>query len=328
MKKFLLFVLAFSFCQMGSAQRVDYSVKQVDQERSLALTRITADTDNVCMPIVERDDETVNWYTNRLVSVSPEGTKIGFLANKGDKTNVYVKRLDDNSAPVQRTNRDAVIDFNYSSDGQMICFTEKNGQTNSIFLTSAAEGFVCRQVTTGYDDYSPVFGSDISQIYFTRVENREASIWQLDAARNFLYTCGLGMNPSPVNSLRLHVVRPGNNGMCEIWSMNVKSGEEKLIIRDPSHSFSTPSVSPDGKWILMVGSSKLSVSGNASLGDFYCNTDIYVCRADGSQLTQLTYHAADDLSPAWSPDGKHIYFISQRGSADAQANVWRMDFNL
>ena len=45
---------------------------------------------------------------------------------------------------------------------------------------------------------------------------------------------------------------------------------------------------------------------------------------DGTGLMQLTYHAADDLSPAWSKDGRYIYFISQRGSADAIANIWRI----
>lgn len=56
------------------------------------------------------------------------------------------------------------------------------------------------------------------------------------------------------------------------------------------------------------------------------NTDIYVARTDGSELSQITYHAADDLSPVWSKDGKYIYFISQRGNAEGVANIWRMNF--
>lgn len=71
----------------------------------------------------------------------------------------------------------------------------------------------------------------------------------------------------------------------------------------------------------MVGSNKL-MNGSEP----YYDTDIFACHADGTQLVQLTFHAADDLSPVWSRDGKHIYFISQRGSATATANVWRMDF--
>ena len=73
----------------------------------------------------------------------------------------------------------------------------------------------------------------------------------------------------------------------------------------------------------MVGTNVL-MNGTAQYG----NTDIFVCKPDGTQLMQLTYHAADDLSPVWSRDGKYIYFISQRGSATATANVWRMNFSL
>ena len=53
---------------------------------------------------------------------------------------------------------------------------------------------------------------------------------------------------------------------------------------------------------------------------------IYACRIDGTGMAQLTYHAADDLSPVWSRCGRYIYFISQRGSASATANIWRMPF--
>ena len=74
-------------------------------------------------------------------------------------------------------------------------------------------------------------------------------------------------------------------------------------------------------WIVFVGESRIITP------DFtYKNTDLYACRIDGTNLVQLTYHAADDLSPVWSHCGKYIYFISQRGSADAVANIWRMPF--
>jgi Tol biopolymer transport system component len=88
-------------------------------------------------------------------------------------------------------------------------------------------------------------------------------------------------------------------------------------------SYASPVISPNGRWIMLVGES-LIFTGKS----YYRNTDIYVCRTDGTQLTQLTFHAADDLSPVWSRDGRYIYFISQRGSADGVANVWRMPFTL
>ena len=98
-------------------------------------------------------------------------------------------------------------------------------------------------------------------------------------------------------------------------------GIEECIVSDINRSFTTPCISPDGNWICFVGDNYLN-AGNKQ----YANTDIFACRVDGTQLTQLTYHAADDLSPVWSRDGKYIYFISQRGSVNAVANIWRMNF--
>jgi Tol biopolymer transport system component len=118
-------------------------------------------------------------------------------------------------------------------------------------------------------------------------------------------------------------VRVNSYGKGEIWRVNLSTGVEECIMSDTYRSFSTPSLSPDGQWILCVGSSPIPTGKST-----FWNTDIYVCRTDGTNLMQLTYHAADDLSPEWSTDGKYIYFISQRGSASGMANIWRMSFTL
>jgi Tol biopolymer transport system component/putative intracellular protease/amidase len=42
------------------------------------------------------------------------------------------------------------------------------------------------------------------------------------------------------------------------------------------------------------------------------NAEIYVMNADGSGQRRLTFNEVEDSSPAWSPDGTHIVFISDR----------------
>ena len=42
------------------------------------------------------------------------------------------------------------------------------------------------------------------------------------------------------------------------------------------------------------------------------NAEIYVMNANGSAQRNLTRNAADDSGPSWSPDGKRIYFVSNR----------------
>jgi uncharacterized repeat protein (TIGR01451 family) len=80
------------------------------------------------------------------------------------------------------------------------------------------------------------------------------------------------------------------------------SGHKSLTI-----SGSTPAWSPDGSKIAFT-------DWNPS----YTNEDIYVMNANGSGLTRLTGVAIGgdgdsfDVSPAWSPDGSKIAFVSNR----------------
>ena len=49
--------------------------------------------------------------------------------------------------------------------------------------------------------------------------------------------------------------------------------------------------------------------------------DLWLSTIDGNAPRQLTTHDANDSSPAWSPDGRHILFLSSRGGS---TQVWRL----
>lgn len=315
-------LLLFVFLPVISMAQVDYSVVKVNEESGINFTQITTDNDYVCMPKVRRSGRGANWLSNRIIDISIDGGKLAYLSARNNTTNIFIKEIGKQGASIQRTNRQSVLDFNYSPDGKSICFSEANGKLNQIFQTSAISGYVCRQITSGNQDYSPVYSTDMKNIFFTRMENNGASVWSYDIGSNFLSSYTKGMNPCPSKSQNsILCTRMTTDGRGEIWRVNYQTGVEECIVSDPNRSFTTPSLSPDGRWLLFVGSNAL-MNGNMS----YYNTDIFACHIDGTQLVQLTYHAADDLSPVWSRDGRYIYFISQRGSQNATANVWRMDF--
>jgi len=46
--------------------------------------------------------------------------------------------------------------------------------------------------------------------------------------------------------------------------------------------------------------------------------------ADGSDLTRLTDHPADDWGPSWSPDGLRLVFTSDR---DGDNEIYVMDID-
>lgn len=318
------FFILFLFCSdLVVAQQVDFSVVSVAEEASNELIKITSNSDCVCMPVVKRNRMGVEWLSNRILGISVDGKQLAYLSARNNATNIFLKDIDKQGSSVQRTNRQAVMDFSFSPDGKSICFSEQRGKNNQIFVTDAKSGYVCRQITSGAVDYSPNYSSDQKQIFFARQENNSISIWSYSTTNNFLSTYTSGMNPYSIKGESAYFcVRASGTGKSEIWKVNYQSGTEECVVSDPNRSFTSPSVSPDGNWLLFVGSSKIE-NGNV----IYWNTDLYVCHLDGSDFAQLTYHAADDVSPVWSKDGKYIYFISQRGDAEGVANVWRMTFN-
>ena len=78
-----------------------------------------------------------------------------------------------------------------------------------------------------------------------------------------------------------------------------------------------------------VGAPVVSPAGDAVVyavrhTDFENDTghyDLWLSAIDGGEPRRLTTHEANDTSPAWSPDGRHVLFLSSRGET---TQVWRL----
>ncbi|MGE5232768.1 MAG: prolyl oligopeptidase family serine peptidase [Acidobacteriota bacterium] len=77
---------------------------------------------------------------------------------------------------------------------------------------------------------------------------------------------------------------------------------------------SAPVVSPDGKTVVFV---LRTTDLEANKG----RTHLWAVGSDGSGLRQLTTATASDSSPAYSPDGAGVYFLSARSGS---SQVWRL----
>ena len=294
----LIFTVIVNFMAFG--QKVDYSVVNAPEEGGLSFTKVTSAGDYVAMPEVKRGFRGLNWLSNRIIDISPDGTTLGYISVRNNNTNIFLKDITKQGNSVQRTNRSGVVDFSFSPDGKSIVFSEARGKTNHVFTTAAKNGYVCRQITSADKDYTPIFSKDMKQVFFCRAEQRGLSIWGYDLNDKFLSSYFPGMNPCPMKDEDAIIVsRINSEGRGEIWKINYATGVEECIVSDPNHSFTSPTLSPDGKWILFVGDGHINLPNNK----VYYNTDIFAAKTDGSQTTQLTYHAADDLSTAWRKDG-------------------------
>jgi dipeptidyl aminopeptidase/acylaminoacyl peptidase len=75
-----------------------------------------------------------------------------------------------------------------------------------------------------------------------------------------------------------------------------------------------PAVSPDGGTVVYT---VRHTDLDADRGRY----DLWMSPVAGGPARRLTTHAANDTSPAWSPDGRHVLFLSRRGET---TQVWRL----
>jgi dipeptidyl aminopeptidase/acylaminoacyl peptidase len=76
----------------------------------------------------------------------------------------------------------------------------------------------------------------------------------------------------------------------------------------------TPGLSPDGARVVYA---LRKTDMDANKGHY----DLWWTSVSDGRTHRLTTHEANDTGPAWSPDGKHVYFLSSRNGL---SQVWRI----
>ncbi len=106
--------------------------------------------------------------------------------------------------------------------------------------------------------------------------------------------------------------------LFSLYVMDADGSNARLVANKPLEP-AAPAWSPDGEKIAFSAGIAFTV------GMTKPSADIYVINLDGSGLTQLTRESGANGSPAWSPDGKQIAFVSTRDAPDGKARIWLMN---
>ena len=129
---------------------------------------------------------------------------------------------------------------------------------------------------------------------------------------SFIETAGT-WSPDSKN-LAIVVQSKGKNKLSII---NASNGNKKIYSIKGVDAFTNPAWSPDGNSIVVAG----LVEGQ---------TDLYQFNLKSREVTNLTQDEYSDIQPDWSPDGKYIYFVSDRSQTHprlekANLSICRLD---
>ncbi|MBY0492614.1 MAG: DPP IV N-terminal domain-containing protein [Cyanobacteria bacterium] len=97
-----------------------------------------------------------------------------------------------------------------------------------------------------------------------------------------------------------------------IFTIDLATGRVSQLTSGRNHHDQHPKWSPDGRRIAFVSSRG---------GNF----DLYVMDADGTNVTRITDHPANDFDPIWMPDMQSLIFSSERDSRSDLYRVWLKD---
>ena len=106
------------------------------------------------------------------------------------------------------------------------------------------------------------------------------------------------------------VTEPAGVGSSELWTVNVTTGRTRSI---NGATGGQPQWSPHRYRIAYWTNRAPDRPGG--------QRDIWTIPAEGGEPLSVTNDAAVDWNPVWAPDGRYLYFVSDRGGS---INVWRV----
>ena len=236
--------------------------------------------------------------------------------NEGGSTGglrIHGPRLKQKAKPLTNDVDDESPSF--SANGRLVVFAgdrDPGNSTGTHIYVVKVDGTGLRQLTAGSSfDSAPSFAPNGQSVVFARRGAGRSHIYSVKVDGTGLreLTKGNGNDYEPVytpNGKRIIFVsdrdHDARTDRRDVFAM-APSGADMRVLIDGPYNEEEPDTSADGKRIAFVSNRQPGIN-------------IFVANGAGKVLSQLTHNRRNCTSgscnraPAWSPDGKHIAFLT------------------
>lgn len=208
-------------------------------------------------------------------------------------------------------NNDHVLTF----DGTMLGISNHTADAGgaSIIYTMPADGGEPKRVTEKGPSYFHGWSPNNKHMVYTAQRNGEFDIYRIspNGGTEERLTTGPGLDDGPeyTRDGRYIYFNSTRTGSMEIWRMKPDGSDPEQLTDDRLNNW-FPHISPDGKQVVFIS---FPESVDPADHPFYKRVYLRIMPLDGGEPRVIAYLYGGQGTmnvPSWSPDGKHISFVS------------------
>lgn len=243
-------------------------------------------------------------------AVSPDGQTLAFSARG------WLWTMSTAGGAAERITKTAALDSRpaWHPDGTRLAFVRDDTRNTDLLELDLATGAERVLVASSAAELDPAYSPDGRTLYYAAADTGDLEIYRRDLSTQqstrITDARGLDLRPQPLADGSVVLVSKRGSG-DEIAVMTA-DGARRVIAVASVASLARPAVSHDGRRVAVPLPVLSSTEWALQLLD-----------VNGGPLTEIVSGGGHPIMPAWSPDGRHVYFA--RADASGVFGLWRIE---